>query len=74
MSDHKKVRFQQPKESEKELAVEETDTRRLEKEVLIQPKLVRSNAWIEHVKETALKNNISFKKALSIAKETYKKD
>jgi hypothetical protein len=60
MSDRKKVRFQQPNEEEKE--------------ILIQPKLVRSNAWIEHVKETALKNNLTFKQALSKAKETYKKD
>ena len=64
MSDRKKVRFQQPKESEKEH----------EKVVLTQPKLIRSNTWIEHVKETALQNNITFKQALSKAKETYKKD
>ena len=61
MSDRKKVRFQQPKESEKVV-------------VLTQPKLIRSNTWIEHVKETALQNNITFKQALSKAKETYKKD
>lgn len=31
----------------------------------------KENSWINHVKETALKNNVSYRSALSIAKDTY---
>jgi hypothetical protein len=34
----------------------------------------KSNNWIDHVKATATKDGISYRQALSIAKNTYKKD
>lgn len=33
----------------------------------------KQNEWIAHVKATATKNGTSYKAALSVAKETYKK-
>lgn len=35
---------------------------------------VKKNDWIDHVKATAEKNGISYREALSVAKETYKKN
>jgi hypothetical protein len=47
-----------------------------EKEELSTPKKQtnKGNKWIDHVKKTAQENNVSYKKALSMAKESYKKE
>lgn len=34
----------------------------------------KTNAWIDHVRSVSAKEGISYRKALSIAKESYKKD
>ena len=36
-------------------------------------KVNKSNAWIDHVKKTAEEKNISYRDALKIAGQTYKK-
>ncbi len=36
-------------------------------------KVKKSNAWIDHVKKVAEEKNISYREALKIAGETYKK-
>ena len=36
-------------------------------------KVKKPNAWIDHVKKVAEEKNISYREALKIASETYKK-
>ena len=44
-----------------------------DKEIKVVKKVKKTNAWIDHVKHVAESQHISYREALKIASQTYKK-